>query len=55
MRQVRAGAWVVLLALAGAQAWASRFYPTPDGVAYMYKASEQPKGPLSGVMVKPPA
>jgi N4-(beta-N-acetylglucosaminyl)-L-asparaginase len=23
--------------------------------AYMYKASEQPKGPLSGVMVKPPA
>lgn len=23
--------------------------------AYMYKASEQPKGPLSGVMIKPPA
>ena len=35
MKPVRAGAWVVLLALAGAQAWSSRFYATPDGVSYM--------------------
>lgn len=35
MRKVRAGAWVVLLALAGAQAWSARFYATPDGVSYM--------------------
>ena len=35
MKQVRAGAWVVLLALAGAQAWSARFYATPDGVSYM--------------------
>ena len=35
MKKVRAGAWVVLLALAGAQAWSARFYATPDGVSYM--------------------
>jgi hypothetical protein len=35
MKRVRAGAWVVLLALAGAQAWSARFYVTPDGVSYM--------------------
>ena len=35
MSKVRAGAWVVLLALAGAQAWAGRFYPSPDGVSYL--------------------
>jgi hypothetical protein len=35
MRKVRAGAWAVLLALAGAQAWSARFYATPDGVSYM--------------------
>ena len=35
MRTVRAAAWVLLLGLAGVQAWSSRFYPTPDGVSYM--------------------
>jgi hypothetical protein len=35
MRKVRAAAWVLLLGLAGVQAWSSRFYPTPDGVSYM--------------------
>src|SRR3954453_2285523 len=35
MKRVRAGVWVILLALAGAQAWSSRFYATPDGVSYM--------------------
>jgi hypothetical protein len=35
MKKVRAGAWVMLLALAGAQAWSARFYITPDGVSYM--------------------
>jgi N4-(beta-N-acetylglucosaminyl)-L-asparaginase len=29
--------------------------PRFEKFAYMYKASEQPKGPLSGVMIKPPA
>jgi len=35
VKNVRAGAWVVLLALAGAQAWSARFYPSPDGVSYL--------------------
>lgn len=35
MKKVRAGAWVVLLALAGVQAWSTRFYATPDGVSYV--------------------
>jgi hypothetical protein len=35
VKSVRAGAWVVLLALAGAQAWSARFYPSPDGVSYL--------------------
>ncbi len=35
MKTVRAGAWVMLLALAGVQAWSARFYITPDGVSYM--------------------
>lgn len=35
MNSVRAGAWVVLIALAGAQAWFSRFYATPDGISYV--------------------
>ena len=33
--RVRAVAWVILLGLAGAQAWAARFYATPDGVSYL--------------------
>ena len=35
MTRIRAGAWLILLALAGAQAWSARFYATPDGVSYM--------------------
>ena len=35
MNRIRAGAWLILLALAGAQAWSARFYATPDGVSYM--------------------
>jgi hypothetical protein len=35
MTRIRAGAWLILLALAGAQAWFARFYATPDGVSYM--------------------
>jgi hypothetical protein len=35
VKKVRAGAWVILLALAAAQAWSARFYITPDGVSYM--------------------
>jgi hypothetical protein len=35
MRRIRAGAWIVLLLLAGFQAWATRFYPAPDGVSYL--------------------
>jgi hypothetical protein len=31
----RAGAWLILLVLAGVQAWSARFYVTPDGVSYM--------------------
>jgi hypothetical protein len=33
--KVRAAAWVVLIGLAAIQAWATRFYATPDGVSYM--------------------
>jgi hypothetical protein len=33
--RIRGAAWVVLLVLAGAQAWLARFYVTPDGVSYM--------------------
>ena len=29
--------------------------PRREQCAYLYKASEQPRGPLSGVMIKPPA
>ena len=35
MKWIRAAAWVVLLLVAGFQAWATRFYPTPDGVSYL--------------------
>lgn len=35
MKWIRAGAWIVLLLVAGFQAWATRFYPTPDGVSYL--------------------
>jgi hypothetical protein len=35
VKNARAGAWLILLALAGAQAWSARFYITPDGVSYM--------------------
>jgi hypothetical protein len=35
VKSVRVGAWVVLLALAGAQAWSARFYPSPDGISYL--------------------
>src|SRR5687768_16823921 len=35
MRSVRVACWSILLALAGAQAWSARFYPSPDGVSYL--------------------
>lgn len=35
MKSTRAGAWIILLLLAGCQAWSARFYATPDGVSYL--------------------
>ena len=35
MKSTRAGAWIILLLLAGIQAWSARFYATPDGVSYL--------------------
>src|SRR6476661_8733588 len=35
MKSTRAGAWIILLLLAGFQAWSARFYASPDGVSYL--------------------